>query len=171
VIEFGEARGRSSQPGVESWHCFSSGPYYDPHRISFGPIIGVDEHRVAAGAGFDWHAHAGVHIVTWVLEGVLRHEDSEGVVQHVPPGELFVQSTGPGVRHTETNASSSEPLRFVQVTLLADGPVGAWSARVPATVAGVRIDISPHAPEQGRAFVLPLEHGSMLVLELLPSSA
>jgi mannose-6-phosphate isomerase-like protein (cupin superfamily) len=114
-------RYRSEQPGIVSWYCFSAGVHYDPDNVAFGPIIGVDEHLVAPGAGFDWHAHSGVDIVSWVLAGVLRHEDSTGNVRLVAPGDRLVQSTGSGVRHTETNASVGEPLRFIQTTLLDPG--------------------------------------------------
>jgi redox-sensitive bicupin YhaK (pirin superfamily) len=109
----------STQPGITTYHCFAAGPHYDPDNVSFGPVVGVDEHLVQAGAGFDWHAHRGVTIVTWVLEGTLRHEDEDGE-RLVHPGELFVQSTGQGIRHSETNASDSKALRFVQTTLLSD---------------------------------------------------
>ena len=154
-------RGRSSQPGIESWHCFSSGPYYDPSRIALGELIGVDEHRVAPRAGFDWHGHAGVHIVSWVLEGALRHEDISGEVRIVTPGTLFVQSTGAGIRHRETNASDTDPLTFVQVTLLVAGPVGMWSADPPAEIAGAAIEADASSVgvtvAGGRRFVLTLD--------------
>jgi hypothetical protein len=117
-IRSAEHRLRSDQPGITSWHCFSAGAYYDPENLSFGPLVGVDEHLVAPGAGFDWHAHSGIDIVSWVLEGTLRHEDSAGQVRLVRPAEWLVQSTGTGLRHSETNASDTEPLRFVQSTLL-----------------------------------------------------
>ena len=157
MTEFVDDRGRSGQPGIVSRHCFSAGPYYDPARISFGPIVGVDEHLVAPGAGFDWHAHRGVHIGSWVLAGTLRHEDSSGEVRFVPPGVLFVQSTGPGVlRHTETNASDAEPLRFVQVTILAAGEPGVWLAKPPAVIAGVRVDVRRSFPARGPALALVL---------------
>ncbi|HVU92949.1 MAG TPA: pirin family protein [Jatrophihabitans sp.] len=159
----GEERGRSSGPGIESWHSFSSGPYYDPSRISFGPVIGVDEHLVAPGAGFDWHAHRGVHIASWVLSGALRHEDSAGAVRVVRPGELFVQSTGTGMRHREWNASADEPLRFVQITVLGDGEPGRAVRSLPAEVAGVRVAVEPE-PDPS-AFCLELPSG-YLVLSL-----
>jgi redox-sensitive bicupin YhaK (pirin superfamily) len=148
--------GRSSQPGVESWHWLSSGPFYDPERVSFGAVVGVDEHLVAPGAGFDWHAHRGVHIASWILSGALRHDDSNGEAQVVGPGRLFVQSTGSGVRHREWNASESVELRFVQVTILADGEPGCRFADLPATVAGVRIAL-------GAGLELSVEQGTLFV--------
>jgi hypothetical protein len=151
-----DRRGRSSQPGIESWHCFSSGPFYDPDRISLGPIVGVDEHLVAPGAGFDWHAHRGVHIASWVLEGTLQHEDSNGEVRFVTPGALFVQSTGrEGIRHREWNASGDEPLRFVQITVLGEADYGVWSDKLPAKIAGVTVDVGRDFPDfPGLALVL-----------------
>ena len=161
-----DGRGRSSQPGIESWHSFSSGPYYDPERIAMGRLVGVDEHLVQPGAGFDWHAHRGVHTASWVLAGRLWHEDSGGSAQLVSPGALFVQSTGTGIRHREWNASD-ESLRFVQITILADAEVGTWSAELPATVAGVRVDVVADEVAAGPdRFVLPMADGHVLVLDL-----
>jgi mannose-6-phosphate isomerase-like protein (cupin superfamily) len=129
VIEVRRAAGRfrTDQPGISTWHCFSAGAHYDPGNLSFGALVGVDEHLVQPGAGFDWHAHRGVRIVSWVLDGVLRHEDGNGPERLVGPGELLVQSSGDGIRHRETNASE-ETLRFVQTTVLDPSPASVRAA-------------------------------------------
>lgn len=116
-----DERYRSQQDGIESWHCFAAGAHYAPDNLSFGALLGCDEHLVAPGAGFDWHGHRGVDIVSWVVAGALRHEDPLGRVQNVEPGQVLVQSTGAGIRHRESNASPDEPLRLVQMTLLGGG--------------------------------------------------
>jgi redox-sensitive bicupin YhaK (pirin superfamily) len=122
---------------ITSWHCFSAGGHYDPQRIAFGPLTGVDEHLLAPGAGFDWHAHRSVEILSWVLEGTLRHEDDSGRVELLGPGEVLRQSTGSGIRHSERNASDTEPLRLVQVTLLGGtGTPSVSRTRPPLLVPG-----------------------------------
>jgi quercetin dioxygenase-like cupin family protein len=151
-----DPRGRSEQPGIVSLHCFSSGPYYDPDNISFGPVVGVDEHRVEPGAGFSWHAHRGVQIASWVLEGTLRHEDSNGEVRFVAPGRFLVQSTGDGIRHQETNASGTEPLRFLQITVLGEAQAGVELVKPPATVGPATVDIRRSFARRFPAFVLVL---------------
>lgn len=113
-----DVRFHSSYDGIDSWHCFSAGAHYDPDNVAFGALVGVDEHRVAPGSGFDWHAHRGVDIVSWVGSGVLRHQDDRGVDRLVRAGEVFTQSAADGIRHRETNASADEPLRLVQMTVL-----------------------------------------------------
>jgi hypothetical protein len=107
------------QPGIESRHCFSAGPHYDPSNLSFGPLLGFDEHVIEPGAGFDEHAHARVEIVSWVLAGHLQHSSTDGADRVIGPRELFAQETGSGIRHVERNASSTEPLHLVQVTVSA----------------------------------------------------
>src|SRR5437773_6415182 len=111
-------RFRTRQPGIESWHSLSAGAHYDPANVSFGALVGVDEHLVDPGAGFDWHMHNGVRIVSYVLAGTLRHEDMAGVTE-VGTGEVLPQEATSATRHAERNASRTEPLRIVQMTVLA----------------------------------------------------
>ncbi|MFI5429058.1 pirin family protein [Aeromicrobium sp. UC242_57] len=106
--------------GVETWHSFSYGVHYDPDRIGFGPIMAINAEHVAPGGGYDVHDHADVEIVTWVLDGVLRHEDSTGQAGEIRPGTAQRLSAGTGVRHSERNASPDEPLVFVQMMLRTD---------------------------------------------------
>jgi hypothetical protein len=143
VIEVrrGADRAVSEQPGIRSWYCFSAGPGYDPDNVAFGPVIGVDEHLVDPGAGFAEHAHRGVQIITWVLDGELSHRDDAGatVLRH---GDVLVQLTGPGVRHVEWNASRTDPVRFVQTTLLGDDAVPRWWAgRAPVQDTVAEFDV------------------------------
>jgi quercetin dioxygenase-like cupin family protein len=142
------------QPGIRSWHCFAAGPHYDPRRLSFGALIGVDEHVLAPGAEFAQHAHRGVAIVSWVIAGVLRHTDEGGTIE-VPAGQVLVQRCGSGVRHSEANPSGDEPLRFVQVTVLdghdAPAAVTAWPVRVGETAEVTLLDSGRHRV-QGQRF-------------------
>lgn len=133
------SRYRTDQRGITTWHSFSAGAHYDPDNLRFGPITGCDEHIVEPGAGFDWHGHRGVLIVSWVLAGTLRHEDSNGVVRFVRPGVVLVQSSGEGIRHAETNASATDTLRFVQTTVLVDAQRCCELAVAPLAVSGVQV--------------------------------
>jgi redox-sensitive bicupin YhaK (pirin superfamily) len=129
-------RFETAQPGILTRHCFSAGAHYDPDNTRFGPLIGFDEHVVAPGAGFARHAHRGVDIVSWVLDGALRHQDGSGTERTVRPGLAQLQATGDGIEHTELNASATEPLRFLQMTVLAGvGPPRYALAEPPVAAA------------------------------------
>lgn len=119
AIEFrtADARDRTVGAGTETWHSFSYGAHYDPDNIAFGPIIAINEERIAPGEGYDEHRHEDVEIVTWVLEGTLAHADSTGRAGDIGPGLAQRLSAGSGVTHAERNASDRESLRFVQMML------------------------------------------------------
>ncbi|NYI03193.1 pirin family protein [Allostreptomyces psammosilenae] len=110
TIEDGEAR-------LTSHHSFSFTGYYDPDNTHHGSLLSHAEHLVRPGGGFDTHRHRDMEIVTWVLAGVLEHRDDSGERRLVGPGRVQRLSAGAGVRHSERNASATEPLRFVQMWL------------------------------------------------------
>lgn len=116
-------RFRTEQSGITSWHSFSSGAYYDAANLSFGPVVACDEHLLDPGTGFEPHPHAGVELVSWVLDGALEHEDATGGTRVVVPGRAQYQLAGSGIRHAERNASATAPLHFVQLWLLTDEDV------------------------------------------------
>jgi quercetin dioxygenase-like cupin family protein len=142
VIRRAAHRFHTTHDGIETWHSFSAGPHYDPDNVAYGALIAVDEHRVAAGAGFDWHAHRHVDIVSWVLSGRLRHEGGDGRVRLIGPGQVLVQRTGRGIRHCEVNASAAEPLHLIQMTLVAgeDGS-GVDTTSAPVALDGGRFEV------------------------------
>jgi quercetin 2,3-dioxygenase len=136
-----DARLRTSRDGIESWHCFSVGSHYDPDNVAHGALVGVDEHVIAPGSGFDWHPHRGVTILSWVLSGTLRHEQGTHPARVVGPGDVLVQVAGDGIRHRETNASD-EPLRLLQTTITSvERTASTTVAVLPVDVAGARFDV------------------------------
>jgi quercetin 2,3-dioxygenase len=132
-IRRGADRYRTDVDGVTSLHCFASGAHYDPDNVSFGPVIACDEHQVAPGAGFAAHRHVGVELVSWVLDGTLRHTDEAGRERLVGPGVVQYQRSGAGIGHAEQNASTHAPLHFVQLWLLCDDDITDYAV-LPAPV-------------------------------------
>jgi redox-sensitive bicupin YhaK (pirin superfamily) len=114
-IRRGSSRFVERHPARATWHSFSFGEHYDADRISFGPMVCHDDHRLAQGQGFPIHSHRDLVIVTWVLSGSLTHSDSSGSTVEVAPGSVAVLRAGTGVEHSEV--ASSPQTRFVQVWL------------------------------------------------------
>lgn len=52
-------------------------------------------------AGFPWHPHRGIETVTYLLEGKVVHEDSEGNRGTIYPGDLQWMTAGSGIFHQE----------------------------------------------------------------------
>lgn len=108
-------RGTANFGWLDSKHTFSFGHYYDPKHMGFSALRVINDDLVKPGAGFDTHGHRDMEIISYVLEGVIEHKDSEGNVQTLPAGEFQLMSAGNGIYHSEYNGSQSEDLKFLQI--------------------------------------------------------
>jgi hypothetical protein len=113
---------------LDSKHSFSFGQHYDPRNTHFGLLLVNNDDVVAPGSGFETHPHRDMEIVTWVLQGQLVHQDSEGHNGVIYPGLAQRMSAGTGILHSEKNdawrltggSEHHDPVHFVQMWVVPD---------------------------------------------------
>jgi redox-sensitive bicupin YhaK (pirin superfamily) len=117
---------------LDSKHSFSFGRRYDPANTHHGLLLVNNDDIVKPGTGFETHPHQDMEIVTWVLQGSLVHQDSEGHTGVIYPGLAQRMSAGTGILHSEKNDSwrlagpeqsgdaHRDPVHFVQMWVVPD---------------------------------------------------
>jgi redox-sensitive bicupin YhaK (pirin superfamily) len=122
-----EERSKTRLGWLDSKHSFSFSRHYDPANTHHGLLLVNNDDIVKPGTGFETHPHQDMEIVTWVLQGSLVHQDSEGHTGVIYPGLAQRMSAGTGILHSEKNDSwrlsgeaHTDPVHFVQMWVVPD---------------------------------------------------
>lgn len=108
-------RGASQIDWLNSRFSFSFANYFNPSRMGFGKLLVFNDDVFAPSKGFGMHQHDNMEIITIVLDGFLKHEDSMGNSTILKKDFVQVMSAGSGLFHSEVNNSNTGDLKLFQI--------------------------------------------------------
>jgi hypothetical protein len=88
-------------------------PNHEDH--GYGPLATVVESFMDPGTLIRMHQHRDEEIISWVPDGVLRHDDRQGNELVTDPDHLMVMNAGGGFWHAEETLADDPPLRMLQI--------------------------------------------------------
>ncbi|MDO6519158.1 pirin family protein [Zobellia uliginosa] len=118
TIHKADTRGHANHGWLNSYHTFSFANYHDLERMNFGVLRVLNDDQVAAGMGFNTHAHKNMEIISIPLEGDLEHKDDMGNTTIIRQGDIQAMSAGTGIQHSEKNKSRDQQVKFLQIWVL-----------------------------------------------------
>lgn len=118
ILHKAATRGLADHGWLKSHHSFSFASYHNPERMHFGVLRVLNDDFVAPGRGFGKHPHDNMEIISIPLSGDLKHEDSMGNTTIIRQGDVQAMSAGTGIVHGEKNASTVDPVAFLQIWVL-----------------------------------------------------
>lgn len=120
LVRKSEERGKNNIAWLKANHTFSFGHYRDPKWTNFHNLLVINEDTIAPAMGFGAHPHDNMEIITYVIDGEIKHRDSMGSNGIIKPGEIQVMSAGTGVAHSEYNNLQDKPTHLLQIWILPD---------------------------------------------------
>lgn len=88
-------------------------PDHDDH--GYGPLATVVESFMDPDTLIRMHQHRNEEIISWVPDGVMRHDDGEGNKLVTDAEHMLVMNAGSGFWHEERTLADDPPLRMLQI--------------------------------------------------------
>jgi redox-sensitive bicupin YhaK (pirin superfamily) len=89
---------------------------------NFPPFLMLDHFNVKAPAGFPDHPHYGFSTVTYIMDGMMAHEDFTGSTGVLRPGDLQFMTAGKGIVHSEIPVKTHDDKACIGMQLWVDLP-------------------------------------------------
>jgi len=110
----GTSRRHTDSSGLETWMTFDSGDRKDRFCDGFRSLQSLNEKSLAPGQAIPTRSRENVETLTYVMDGILLHEDDRGHSGVLHAGEFQLMSAGRGMRHHRLNGSQVDLVHILE---------------------------------------------------------
>jgi redox-sensitive bicupin YhaK (pirin superfamily) len=97
--------------------CRSFDEYQNAASMGFSTLRVLNEDVVQPSRGFGAHPHRNMEILTYVISGQLKHQDSMDNGSIIHAGDIQLMSAGSGITHSEVNPSDTQAVHLLQIRI------------------------------------------------------
>jgi quercetin 2,3-dioxygenase len=171
TIRKSDERGHADHGWLDSRHTFSFADYHDPRHVHFRSLRVINEDHVSGGQGFGMHPHRDMEIISYIVSGILEHQDSMGNKAQMKTGEVQRISAGTGILHSEYNPSPVEPVHFLQIWITPEerGAAPSYAEKSFRAIEAGKLNLI--ASKAGRGGSLPIHQDADVYVAKLEGGA
>lgn len=133
---------RLGEDNYESRRSFDFEGYQSGVYLNWGPVVTINDDRTKPGFITGYHEHQQLDILSYVVEGQVKHHDNLGndLVAHA--GQVQWMSCGQGIWHTEANPGP-ENNRYLQIWIRPTGWHPNWEPKYTLITRQPGFDLLP----------------------------
>jgi len=115
TLSLASERAASKLAWLDVKHSFQFDEERPEELNGFRALKAFNDVRMAPGSAFPMRRLKNMELLSYVVEGELRLQDSQGHSQALSTNDVQRLSSGLGLAHAELNNSKAAPLRFIQL--------------------------------------------------------
>jgi redox-sensitive bicupin YhaK (pirin superfamily) len=119
---------RLGEDNYQSRRSFDFEGYQSGEYLNWGPVVTINDDTTKPGFETAYHEHKNLDILSYVVQGSVKHHDNLGndVVAHA--GQVQHMSCGTGIWHTEANPGP-EDNRYLQIWIASNQLIFGWEPK------------------------------------------
>ncbi len=119
---------RLGESNYESRRSFDFEGYQSGIYLNWGPVVTINDDTTQPGFITGYHEHKDLDILSYVVQGRVRHHDNLGNDLVAEAGQVQWMSCGSGIWHTESNPGPDDN-RYLQIWIMSNSWLEPWEPK------------------------------------------
>ena len=119
---------RLGEDNYQSRRSFDFEGYQSGKYLNWGPVVTINDDTTKPGFETAYHEHNNLDILSYVVQGSVKHHDNLGNDIVAQAGQVQHMSCGTGIWHTEANPGPQDN-RYLQIWIASNQLILGWEPK------------------------------------------